>query len=164
MENENKEKTLDFDDEIIRTFVGENTDYYIEKWQTSKDPAKNPSWNWSSFLVGWLWLGYRKMHSTFLWFFGVLVAIDIIDIFFGLHFICLVARIALMVIMGVFGNALYYNHMKKTVTNIQNNYKNVEEQKLEIEKDGGTSWFSLAILWIVMILYSILWEALMAYK
>ncbi len=60
--SEEEKPYLSLSDHIVRLFVGRNSNYYTQKWETTAFPSKSASWNWSAFLFNVLWFGYRRMY------------------------------------------------------------------------------------------------------
>jgi len=106
--------TLDlksFDENEIRTFIGTNSTYYINKWDSRPSPIFK-GWNWVALFFPFEWILYRKMYTEALIF--ILVAILALIGFFMLSFGINIdpspklLRDIFATIIAIFGNALYY--------------------------------------------------------
>lgn len=143
---------LQEDREYLRIFVGKNADYYISKWEELGEGNKI-SWNWSAFFFGLIWFAYRKMYPhTFamLIFNIILYAVQVK--FNTLGFVALITNLSISILIGMFGNYLYYDYAKSKLEEIKK--QTVDEKKLYVElaRNGGTS---IATAFGIFILYLI---------
>lgn len=127
------------DEEHFANFVGKNKGYYQRKWAGVNDPSSSVSWNWAAFFLGPFWLGYRKMYRhIFIWF-GLFLLLDLFDVLIGNTYevssINYIVSFVLYLLVGMFGNALYYRHAKKQVEKNKFTYADGSELKYV----GGTS-------------------------
>ncbi|WP_124065296.1 DUF2628 domain-containing protein [Clostridium sp. E02] len=115
-------------------FVGENSDYYKNKWGNIRTDQKFESWNIAAVFFPVYWLVYRKMYlEAFLCFIASLV-LSIIPLGF------LVPHI----VIGMFGNSIY---RKKALTVIRRTSgMTTEEAKRYIKKQGGTNFLAIIII------------------
>jgi hypothetical protein len=92
----------------IRTFVGSNTQYYVEqfaKFNITGTERFRPTWNWSCFGFTFLWMLYRKMYFLAILTFTVFCIPGV--------------NILLHIAAGVVGNYLYYGHVKQKILEIR---------------------------------------------
>ncbi|MBU3189978.1 DUF2628 domain-containing protein [Clostridium bowmanii] len=144
-----------FNEEEAKLFVGKNSDYYLDKWKSSKAPDKKSGWNWASCLCGTFWLGYRKMYSIILYFLCAFIVIDVTQLFIKFNFnrgFSLASSIAL----GILGNTFYFNYMKKKIAKIKMNNQYSENLNQEIIKAGNGSWGGVGIAFLMMTGYAFL--------
>ncbi|MBU9714608.1 DUF2628 domain-containing protein [Evansella tamaricis] len=59
--------------------IEENTDYYLSRWQNSKQPLQFSGWNWAAFCLGPFWLSYRHMYGWVLIYFLILLTGGIVQ-------------------------------------------------------------------------------------
>ena len=52
------------DEEILRAMIGKNADHYLEKFK-QLERGEKPKYQWSAFLIGPLFLLYRKCYDVF---------------------------------------------------------------------------------------------------
>ncbi|MBR1734311.1 MAG: DUF2628 domain-containing protein [Alphaproteobacteria bacterium] len=93
-----------------------NEKYYLDAFERLDAVGKN-TWNWSAFFFGPCWLAYRKMHAySFLAFLFTYLSFwtAFIPFFFWIPFGGF--PLILHILLGIFGNALYYRIVKKRVT------------------------------------------------
>jgi hypothetical protein len=140
-----------FDGNEVHLFVDKNADYYIEKWEGSRNPRKHAGWNWAAFFAGIFWMGYRKMYSTILILVTISLAINIVLLFVNPEFIRPINSL-LSFIIGLFGNAFYYNHMRKEIRKIKSSSKS-EDADVYFSKCGGASWAGVGVTFLIFIVY-----------
>ena len=152
METENEEFIDGIAESKIKLFLGDNADYYLDKWKASDDPKKKAGWNWAAFLGSILWLGYRKMYAIIIQLIGLFFVLDIIRFYTGAD---LKANIGLVLggILGVSGTSFYYKHMLKKIKNINEKSFDSERRNEELEKAGGRSWGGVGITVLIVLLY-----------
>jgi hypothetical protein len=96
------------DDEEVRAFVGNNSEYYISnfrKFTVTGTETFTPTWNWSAFGFGFVWMLYRKMYLesavTFLIF-------------------CIPGvNLLLHIGVGIISNYLYYRHVMNKISEVK---------------------------------------------
>lgn len=86
----------EFGEEVIRSFVQKNADYYIARWRLMAQKGSRVSWNWAAAVFGgWFyqsWFFYRKM---------LLYGIAAFLLFWGGSLLLAVALGALLAVAGV---------------------------------------------------------------
>lgn len=148
----------------IYKFVGLNSDYYQRKWSKNHQPGTGAAWNWAAFFLAPYWLGYRKMYKVLFGYLGILLLINIID--FSLNTTALsFLGIVLAVLMGFYGNALYYRHAKKKMAVIQKTTDTREAEEIQLQSAGGRSaagiWAAIGLMIVYIILSFFLMALLM---
>lgn len=143
------------DEELLKRFIGKNSNYYMKKWSSSNNPNKRSGWNWAAFFLTVFWLGYRKMFKYMFLYIIIWVVLGII--FGALHLDRLTGLISIAIAcsLGVSGNALYYTFAKE---NIQK-HKNNQTQKA-LERIGGTGGAGVWIAIGAMLIYVMILSAL----
>ena len=82
-----------------------NEQYYIDAFERLDAVGKN-TWNWAAFFLGPCWMAYRKMYAySFL-----ALMFDFFVPYLGFSFI-------VNILLGIFGNALYYRVVKNRIVN-----------------------------------------------
>jgi hypothetical protein len=64
-------------DEELTAFVGTKADYYLPRWRASQQ--RLGGFNFAAFFVSGFWLPYRKMYRTTLLFYGLVLAVCIVE-------------------------------------------------------------------------------------
>lgn len=134
-------------------FIGTNQQYYFEKWR------KENNWNWASFLLGALWLGYRKMYSYIFILIGFYLLIDIL--LFSINPLAAnrintVIGIPIMIYFGLQGNTLYKMHMNKKLSEIEKSGLSEREKLREVKASGGKSGLGVFLAILMFLGYGIL--------
>lgn len=154
---ENLEEVLihGLEESSVRTYVGKNADYYVEKWKRVKTINKSVSWNWGAFLAGFIWLGYRKMYKTVFMLIGLFCVMDAgCAIFLGTA-PSSNAYSGAYASIGVLGTRMYFSQMKKAIEKAETNFPgNPDAQKAAISKSGGVSWRGAVLVSLLMCAYA----------
>ncbi len=138
--------------EYLRIFVGKNADYYISKWEELGEEKKF-SWNWPAFFFGLLWFAYRKMypHTFAMLIFNIILYIVQVK-FNTAEIIIAITNLSISILIGMFGNYLYYDYAKSKVEEIKNQVQDEKKLYVELARNGGTS---IATAFGVFVLYLI---------
>lgn len=147
-------------------FIGDNTEFYLDKWRTTKNPKVYAGWNWPAFFATYFWFGYRKMYKTLE---ILLIIISIIGNLiyysnpylntFSIH----IFETVIWFLLGIFGNSFYYNHSRKTLTNIKKFPKDDLTFQGILLKKGGNSWGGVGIALLLIICISVVIDSLFKY-
>ncbi len=135
-----------------KTFVGENADYYWSKWNAAQNPLKRAGWNWSAFLAGFFWLGYRKMYVEVWMFAALFLAFDIAEFLLQIPFSKSLGIIVSSV-LGMGGNTLYLKHMQKKIALLTAQNLTAQETDVALAETGGASWRGVGISVLIFALY-----------
>lgn len=134
--------------------INNNSEYYLEKWKTSKNPFKYSGWNWAAFLVSPVWLAYRHMYLwAVLYFLLLLLTVAVAYTFPVIIYYTALPEESLFVwrvispfLAGLFfgfkGNALY----AKQVNRIAGFRENSNEQGAPLFNKSGTSAVSAVLV------------------
>lgn len=125
--------------EAIKIFVGKNHGYFERKWKEAAQRKQQLSWNWAAFLVGFGWMGYRKMYLYSWIFIGVVVAELIAELAIGVPS-SITSSINLGIAMGfgLKGNAWYQQHVNQRVDQILASHA-PEQARIELARQGGSN-------------------------
>ena len=118
-------------------FVGSNGLYYSNAFQKIRMGNKKTSWNWCAFLFTAYWFAYRKMYG---WAAGVILTNTVLIFIGGFASLFLIAS---FVLIGIFANYLYLQHIETALQQCQNLQEPFKTQ--EIKKKGGTSTLSVVL-------------------
>jgi len=122
----------EFDEEIIKSFLQKNSDYYLAKWKLIASTGSKISWNWAAFALTNLWLGYRKMY-LYAFIYILLTLLSVIPL------IGIIAGLILWVGIGMYGNYFYGKFTYNKLVELKSTYTDEELFKQQIVKSGGTS-------------------------
>ncbi len=101
------------------------------------------SWNWCAFFFGNVWIFYRRMYLFFLVVLGIGMIIPPFIMRFAVSIVdkadylaTVLLHVAPRILLGLFGNKLYYFHLKRQV---QSGYDALDEKSVD-------SGFFLAVI------------------
>ena len=130
------------------TFVGRNHAYYETIWHHLGEDFF-VTWNWAAFLLGALWLFYRKLYTP-----GVIVML--VSIFVQLQlggtFWGTALSLGLALVVGAIANFLYLQQFRR-VSRLAENRSDQEVAAL-LSKSGGVSIYGLVALLGIQLLIS----------
>ena len=125
--------------EAIQIFVGKNHGYFERKWAEAAQRKHPLSWNWVAFLVGFGWMGYRKMYLYSWIFIGVIAAELIVELAIGVpSSITSSINLGVAIGFGLKGNAWYQQHVNQQVNHILASHT-PEQARIELARQGGTN-------------------------
>lgn len=125
--------------EAIQIFVGKNHGYFERKWREASQRKHQLSWNWAAFLVGFGWMGYRKMYLYSWIFIGVVAAELIAELAIGVpSSITSSINLGIAIGFGFKGNAWYQQHVNQRVDQILTSHA-PEQARIELARQGGTN-------------------------
>ncbi|MHC1747227.1 MAG: DUF2628 domain-containing protein [Cellulosilyticaceae bacterium] len=126
-------------DRSMELFVGNNYEYYKNKWHNKQNFENFASWNWPAFFFPVYWLAYRKMYlEAFLY--------GLLSLFF---MIIPGSGLILHIVSGIFTNSYYHKNWLKIVAKTSKMTESESEQY--ISKHGGTSVLNIFITILVTI-------------
>ena len=132
----------------LSLFLEKNQSYYLEKFNLIEKTGDKKAWNWCSFLIGGYWMLYRKMYVQ-------AIIYIIANLILGcIPFIGWALSLALCVGLGIFGNSLYLDHIKKTFTEIGCADSNMRSTL--INKKGGTNLVLPILLAVIPVIIGII--------
>lgn len=141
-----KQLFKEFGEEVIKKYIQENVDYYLNKWKLMELKNSKISWNWAGFFLVGFWMLYRKMY---LYFFILLLTYIVFNIIFSIGiyyssiftiFSALLTFVIIPIFVGLFGNYLY----AKDVYRKLKSFKSISTEEKDLERiallKGGISW------------------------
>ena len=132
----------------LSLFLEKNQSYYLEKFNLIEKTGDKKAWNWCSFLIGGYWMLYRKMYVQ-------AIIYIIANLILGcIPFMGWALSLALCVGLGIFGNSLYLDHIKKTFTEIGCADSNMRSTL--INKKGGTNLVLPILLAVIPVIIGII--------
>ena len=138
-----------------REFIGSNAEFYLEKWAKTASPGSAVSWNWAAFFLSGYWLAYRKMYLNVIIWFIVVAGLGGIMIATEFHHFFWTAIIELVLLcinvgLGMYGNALYYRHMRKKIQKWRD--EPTLHSKTSLPELGGTGWIGVILLIVLNVI------------
>ncbi len=143
-------------EELLISFVGRNSDYYLEKWNSIKSTKNIFTWNWSAFFFHIFWFSYRKMY----YYAYVLIGIVFFRIYIVSKFelpkaINFTLKYLIWIAVGALANHFYLKHAEKMIKEMASNVGDESELRLSLAHRGGVSSIS-AILSVGIFLFLLL--------
>lgn len=141
-------------DALKALFVGEKyQSYYKDKFKTITPQKATAGFNIAAFLLGVIWLFYRKMYGYGLIYIGFIFASSIVmEIFNASIAIDRSISIAVSVFMGLWGNTIYKHHVEKKIKQISEEYEGEDMQiEAKIQQGGGTNPIAGWTLFILIV-------------
>ena len=127
-------------------FVGlKYESYYQAQFEKITPKKQYAGFNIAAFLLGVVWLFYRKMYSYGFMAIGLIVAIGIVEILLGIE--SSGANIGLAVAFGMFGNTLYRHHVDQQIAKTRQ--LGSGSVNTELENRGGTNLIAGSILLVI---------------
>ena len=134
--------------EELSLFLEKNQSYYLEKFNLIEKTGDKKAWNWCSFLIGGYWMLYRKMYVQ-------AIIYIIANLILGcIPFVGWALSLALCVGLGILGNSLYLDHVKKTFTEIGCADSNMRSTL--ISKKGGTNLVLPILLAVIPVIIALI--------
>ena len=125
--------------ETIKTFVSKNDEYYRQQWMFASPVEPKSSWNWAAFLLGGIWMVYRKMYLHAGILFATIFVITFVELALGASFIAASAiNLLILSIVGGSGNNWYKKHTVKMIDEIASTAP-PQQAKEELARKGGTN-------------------------
>lgn len=149
--------------EYLTAAVGpEKAGYYLPKFARFAAGGSPLSWNWPCFFVTFFWLLYRKM-----WLWAVLYMVLPAALFFVLGLISvftsywayaagtIVYWIGIFIVLPMYANVLYYQHIRKKVTLVADSIGAPERAIAYLGSVGGASGVAATVAAVVFSFYFI---------
>ncbi|MEO1053108.1 MAG: DUF2628 domain-containing protein, partial [Bacteroidota bacterium] len=133
-----------------KAFIGKETDYYLEKWKRIKE-GKTVNFNFFALLFGGLWLVYRKAYVAGFLYLGFIMIEGVVFETLAFEFdiignqyvlINAIIGIANALLMGIFGDWLYYTESAKRMSIIENKSSDRTDYLYKLHEKGGVSWLA----------------------
>jgi hypothetical protein len=167
LENLKNEKRKTF--HLFYSFVGTNTDYYINQWDLHHTGKPKMSFNFATAFLGIYWMAYRRMFRYIFALLGFYLLFDAVlyygfDPYYSLdktyHPAKLVLSIVMFFIMGSIGNYLYYRKACNEVEKVKRKNKIIHSQKAELNEKGGTNPLFILFAVVLFSVYSFISRSL----
>lgn len=125
--------------EVRERLIGTKTEYYLPRFEKLQNLNSFTDWNWAAFLAGSCWMMYRRMYVYGAILFVVSNVVSMLGSF--------LLNLLLIVGSGVLGNYLYMKDIDNRTEKAMN--MQPEEREIFIQKNSGTSWVPVIILFAV---------------
>lgn len=131
----------------LRAFVGPNADYYLNKWSLAQvRPGQGGGYNWPAFLLGGVWLPYRKLYAAASTLWGIAFLLGVWNLLSpkagpAISFTALFAFIPFLLLLALasYADQLYLAKARKVITQARGQCQSGEIHLATIARRGGTS-------------------------
>ncbi|HLQ70778.1 MAG TPA: DUF2628 domain-containing protein [Bacillota bacterium] len=130
--------------EDMIAYVGQNENYYDQRWQYMEQTSNKRSWNFAAFFLSLFRLGYRRLFKELFMIMGLFIVLDLVLIFSGvrvdvLAYINFGLGLVIWILIGFYGNDLYRSNVEKNVRLMRNVVDTQSEKEALINEKGGPS-------------------------
>ncbi|MBH1432479.1 DUF2628 domain-containing protein [Stenotrophomonas maltophilia] len=127
---------------LYASVVGGNFPIYRQRWRLDQGIATGSgTWHWPAFLLGLIWMMYRKMYRLAAMWTGLLLLVSVVETLLDVpDGLSLVITFALGITTGIFGNSWYLAHCQRQIAQARA-VTGGDEARLrsELTARGGTS-------------------------
>jgi len=130
----------------MKDFIGNEAEYYMDKFETMTVLEKRTTWNWAAFFLSPMWCFYRKQYILGLMMIVLLMSTTLVEgarQLLGLIF---------SIFMGATGNFFYKTYVEKHLKIASE--LTAEERLNYYEKKGGTSYLAVFVGLCCVFLFS----------
>ena len=150
LEEQQKKANAKPTDEML--YIGDGAFSYVMKFAKLRESKKLVSWNWWAFLIGPAWFIYRKMYLLG----AAMLMVDLwVTLFFTNSFYYYMVTIIMDVLMGLFADSIYMNHIERLVEHSKG--MSEDEEAEDIRRKGGSSF---TIMLITLLAFQIIYFVL----
>ncbi|HDS1677833.1 DUF2628 domain-containing protein [Stenotrophomonas forensis] len=143
---------LEGDMALYAAVVGGNFPIYRQRWRLDQGIATGSgTWHWPAFLLGLVWMMYRRMYRLAAMWAGLLLLISVIETLLDVpDGLSLVITVALSITTGAFGNTWYLAHCQRLIARARAESRG-DETRLhrELSARGGTSVVATVIALVI---------------
>jgi|GEM_PF-3844535 len=146
------------EEQLLKLYIGNNEDYYLEKWK-SINQGKIASFNIAAFFLSIFRLLYRKMYFEFLILLSINIGMAVVDTYLIepllstdlMDIYNLLSGLALWLVLGFYGNYFYLKRAQLNISNLENEGYPEEQLKAKIVEKGGTSMRLVVLVFVISI-------------
>ncbi|MGS7842934.1 GYF domain-containing protein [Stenotrophomonas forensis] len=137
---------------LYAAVVGGNFPIYRQRWRLDQGIATGSgTWHWPAFLLGLVWMMYRRMYRLAAMWAGLLLLISVIETLLDVpDGLSLIITVALSITTGAFGNTWYLAHCQRLIARARAESRG-DETRLhsELSARGGTSVVATVIALVI---------------
>lgn len=161
----------------LAAVVGNNADYYLPRFREIAD-GKSGGWHWAGFLLGPIWLLYRKQYllGSFMFVMQMLLSVltsifyqpldslqttqEMVEAMMQMTFSPLYFSVSILstvlfvgrLLLGLRGSDLYYHHCVRTIKSAKQKVPDISAP--ELSSIGGTSVTLIIVFYIISMMVS----------
>lgn len=148
---------------LYASVVGGNFPIYRQRWRLDQGIATGSgTWHWPAFLLGLIWMMYRRMYRLAAMWAGLLLLISVVETLLDVpDGLSLVITFALSITTGIFGNSWYLAHCQRLIAQARA-VTGGDDARLrsELTARGGTSVVATLVAIVIAVVLSIVGAAL----
>lgn len=148
---------------LYASVVGGNFPIYRQRWRLDQGIATGTgTWHWPAFLLGLVWMMYRRMYRLAAMWAGLLLLISVVETLLDVpDGLSLVITFALSITTGIFGNSWYLAHCQRLIAQART-VAGGDDARLrsELTARGGTSVVATLIAIVIAVVLSTVGAAL----
>ncbi|MBO8042779.1 DUF2628 domain-containing protein, partial [Pseudomonas aeruginosa] len=148
---------------LYASVVGGNFPIYRQRWRLDQGIATGSgTWHWPAFLLGLIWMMYRRMYRLAAMWAGLLLLISVVETLLDVpDGLSLVITFALSITTGIFGNNWYLAHCQRLIAQARAVTGDDDARlRSELTARGGTSVVATLIAIVIAVALSIVGAAL----
>lgn len=145
---------LEGDIALYAAVVGGNFPIYRQRWRLDQGIADgNGTWHWPAFLIGVIWMVYRRMYRLAAIWAGMLVFFSIAEALLGVpEGVSMVITLAINVTAAVYANRWYLAHCQREIARARALVgDDAARLRSELAKRGDTNAAAAAMVAIVVV-------------
>ncbi|MGS7838075.1 DUF2628 domain-containing protein [Stenotrophomonas maltophilia] len=142
---------------LYASVVGGNFPIYRQRWRLDQGIATGSgTWHWPAFLLGLIWMMYRKMYRLAAMWAGLLLLISVVETLLDVpDGLSLVITFALSITTGIFGNSWYLAHCQRLIAQARAVTGDDDARlRSELAARGGTSVVATLIAIVIAVVLS----------
>lgn len=145
---------LEGDIALYAAVVGGNFPIYRQRWRLDQGIADgNGTWHWPAFLIGVIWMVYRRMYRLAAIWAGMLVFFSIAEALLGVpEGVSMVITLVINITAAVYANRWYLTHCQREIARARALAGDDETRlRSELAERGDTNAVAAAMVTIVVI-------------
>jgi len=146
-------KIPEINNEQFKKFVGDNTEFYLLKWNKMQETKNIISWNWAAFFFHVFWFACRKMYYYVYFFVGLISFRYLVISKFELpSWANYIFKYAVWFVIGAIANYLYLLHADKKIKIISTKFNDNDIINKKLKKTGGVNYTIAVIIFFIFII------------
>ncbi|MCF3531105.1 MULTISPECIES: DUF2628 domain-containing protein [Stenotrophomonas] len=154
---------LEGDIALYAAVVGGNFPIYRQRWRLDQGIAEgNGTWHWPAFLIGVIWMVYRRMYRLAAIWAGMLVFFSIAEALLGVpEGVSMVITLAINVTAAVYANRWYLAHCQREIARARALAGDDEARlRSELARRGDTNALAAAVVAIAVVAVMLVGQAM----
>ncbi|WP_369521359.1 DUF2628 domain-containing protein, partial [Escherichia coli] len=148
---------------LYASVVGGNFPIYRQRWRLDQGIATGSgTWHWPAFLLGLIWMMYRRMYRLAAIWAGLLVFFSIAEALLGVpEGVSTVITLAINVTAAMYANRWYLAHCQREIARARALAGDDEARlRSELARRGDTNALAAAVVAIAVVAVMLVWQAM----